>query len=99
MCSFLRERAQRLQVKASLLIFDLHDELYHAKNSMTQFCLLLLLVAVFHCPMPRHCTVRSVTVNFRIAICFAAVRSVCVYYVQISFATQVVQNTTVLSPV
>ena len=45
-----RERAQWLRIKAIRSIFDLHHELY-AKKSMTQFCLLLLLVAVcvFQC--------------------------------------------------
>ena len=83
-----------------MFTFDLRHELSIAKNYMTQFCLLLLLIAV--CIKLTNgnamalCSTNSVasksygsilTATFRMAVYSAVVRSICVHYSQISFTT------------
>ena len=81
--------SQRLWVKASRSIFRLATWTACAKNSMTQFCLLLLLVAI--CIVQCHNTARSVSnvISFERFFCCCLQRlcillSDIIYYSQMS---------------
>ena len=83
-----RERAQRLSVKAGQSIFNLHHELY-AKNSMTQFCLLLLLVAFIANSVALWASARPTQASFAHLLCCCSRRlglllSNIIYYSQLS---------------